>query len=138
MPKVFRRTEDGRVTYVSLKEGSAEMSRAQMDEKREVREMFSGSTGARITYRDGRVVLFLKVDAPEEKPASKTPRIVTVKGRNYVVSNIIPARPRTPESEAYVDYWSARDGKRFGPVRSAKASDRPGTVGRAIWEEVAK
>ncbi|MEV6580290.1 hypothetical protein AB0M92_19230 [Streptomyces sp. NPDC051582] len=65
--KVYKRTENGNTTFVSLKEGAAEMSHAQMDGKRHVREMFAGSTGARITYHDGRRVMLLKVDAPEEE-----------------------------------------------------------------------
>jgi len=66
--KVYRRRENGVTTFVSLKEGSAEISHAQMDGKRHVREMFAGSTGARITYHDGRRVYLLKEDAPKEEP----------------------------------------------------------------------
>ncbi|MGW0550537.1 hypothetical protein [Streptomyces altiplanensis] len=71
--KLYKRTENGVTTLISLKEGSAEMTHAQTDGKRHVREMFAGSTGARITYHDGRRVLLLKVDAPEEKAVENTP-----------------------------------------------------------------
>lgn len=82
--KVYKRTENGDTTFVSLKEGAAEMSYAQMDGKRHVREMFAGSTGARITYRDGRRVLLLKVDAPREEtapaPAAEPEHCVSIRG----------------------------------------------------------
>lgn len=76
--KVFRRTENGNTTHVSLKEGVAEMSYAQMDGRREVREMSAGRTGARITYRDGRRVLLLKVDAPDQEATSADAKPGTV------------------------------------------------------------
>ncbi|MFD3717252.1 hypothetical protein [Streptomyces sp. NPDC058674] len=82
MSKVYKRTENGVTTLVSLKEGSAEMTHAQTDGKRHVREMSAGSTGARITYRDGRRVLLLKVDAPQEEsaPAAEPEHCVSVRG----------------------------------------------------------
>ncbi|WP_329168378.1 hypothetical protein OG709_30145 [Streptomyces sp. NBC_01267] len=84
------------------------------------------------------------VEEPEQGPKAWTgeaTRIVTVKGKRYVVGTIVPARPRTPGAtswipEAYVSYWSERNGATFGATRSASASNKPGTVGRAIWEAV--
>jgi hypothetical protein len=139
MAKVFKRTENGTTTYVSLREGLAEINHAMMAGKKDVREMFEGSTGARITYKDGRRVMFLKVDAPaEEKPAiehgpkvwtGEATRIVTVKGKRYVVGTVRPA-------STHVHYWSERNGEAFGPTRDTGSSAKPGTVGRAIWDAV--
>ncbi|WP_199812427.1 hypothetical protein [Streptomyces sp. NRRL S-337] len=81
---------------------------------------------------------------PAEETDSEGRRIVTVKGKRYVVSAITPARPRTPGAkswipEAYVSYWSGGPlGLPSGPTRHASASDKPGTVGRAIWDAVAR
>lgn len=81
----------------------------------------------------------------EGTPAGETTadgkRIVTAKGKRYVVSAITPARPRTPGAkswvpEAYVRYWSERNGETFGATRFGKASGKPGSVGRAIWDAV--
>lgn len=70
-------------------------------------------------------------------------RVVTVKGKDYVVDQIIPAdrpvpayAPKGWEPTAYVDYWSERDGARFGSTRTAGPGSKPGTVGRAIWDAV--
>ena len=69
-------------------------------------------------------------------------RVVTVKGKLYVVSPVTPARPETPGCvswvpEAYVEYWSGGLlGLPAGPTRSARASSKPGSVGRAIWDAV--
>ncbi|TJZ55596.1 hypothetical protein FCH28_09655 [Streptomyces piniterrae] len=70
-------------------------------------------------------------------------RVVTVKGKDYVVSRIVPAdrpvhtgAPKGWEPRAYVDYWSERDGMRFGATRTAGPDAKPGTVGRAIWDAV--
>lgn len=162
MNKVYKRTENGTTTHVSIREGLAEINHAMMAGKKDVREMFEGSTGARITYKDGRRVMLLKVDAPaviNQPPTedectcgcrqvkttardSEGRRIVTVKGKRYVVSAVTPARPKTEGAatwipEAYVNYWSGGPlGLPSGPTRSAKASMKPGTVGRAIWDAV--
>lgn len=78
MSKVYKRTENGNTTFISLAAGSAEMTHAQTTGRRDVREMFAGSTGARITYRDGRLVLLLKVDAPA--PVAEPEHCVSVRG----------------------------------------------------------
>lgn len=143
--KVFKRTENGATTYVSIREGLDEINHAMMAGKKDVREMFEGSTGARITYKDGRRVLLLKVDTPAERPTetdSESRRLVTVKGKRYIVSEITPARPKVEGvpawvPEAYVSYWAGGPlGLPSGPTRTAKASMKPGTVGRAIWDAV--
>ncbi|MFJ9408613.1 hypothetical protein [Streptomyces sp. NPDC101393] len=81
---------------------------------------------------------------PEEGPTAWTgeaTRIVTVKGKRYVVGTIVPARPRTEGAKswiprAYVSYWSERNGEAFGATRSTNGDAKPGTVGRAIWDAV--
>lgn len=139
--KVYKRTENGTTTHVSIREGLAEINHAMMAGKKDVREMFEGSTGARITYKDGRRVMFLKVDAPE--PAAEqgpkvwtgeATRIVTVNGKRYVVGTVRPARANTPR--AYVHYWAERNGEAFGATRSTNGDAKPGTAGRAIWDAV--
>lgn len=146
--KVFRRTENGATTHISIREGLAEINRAMMEGKKDVREMYAGSTGARITYKDGRRVMLLKVDAPapmetteQTDTASQGHRIVTVKGKRYVVGDVTPARPKTGDNctwvpVAYVEYWSERNGKAFGATRTGSAARKPGTIGRAIWDAV--
>ncbi|MEV5982884.1 hypothetical protein [Streptomyces sp. NPDC052114] len=80
----------------------------------------------------------------EERPTTWTgeaTRIVTVKGKRYVVGTVVPPRPRAEGAtswtpRAYVRYWAERNGETFGPTRSADGDAKPGTVGRAIWEAV--
>lgn len=146
----FIRTEDGVAANVSKEAGLAEANRCMMDGKREVAEMTAVSGFYYIWYKDGRKVTLSRQDGdlPEPLPGQgpkvwtgEATRIVTVKGKRYVVGTITPARPRTPGAkswipEAYVNYWSERDGKAFGATRSACASRKPGTVGRAIWDAV--
>lgn len=67
--KMFKRTENGVTQWMSIREGLKEINHAMMEGKSEVREMFAGSRGARITYKDGRRVMFMKLDAPVETPA---------------------------------------------------------------------
>jgi hypothetical protein len=137
MSKVYERTENGTTTTVSRVDGLAEINHAMMGGKRQVRQMSAGRTDAQITYRDGRTVTLTLVDAPEAER-----RIVTVKGKRYIVGSIVPARPKVEGAatwvpEAYVSYWSEQNGERFGATRSAKSSMRPGTVARAIWDAMA-
>lgn len=78
---------------------------------------------------------------PAEETDSEGRQIITVKGKRYVVSTITPARPRAEGAtfwipRAYVTYWSERNGETFGPTRSTNGDAKPGTVGRAIWDEV--
>jgi hypothetical protein len=143
--KVYERTENGTTTHVSIREAMAEVNDAMMgrlSRERRVRKMSSGRTQHHIEYADGRVVRMTLVDAPAPvETDSKGRRIVTVKGKRYIVSHITPARPKTPGAktwtpEAYVRYWSERNGETFGATRSACGSNKPGTVGRAIWDAV--
>jgi hypothetical protein len=146
----FIRTEDGVAKNVTKEEGLAEANRCMMDGKREVAEMTAVSDFYYIWYKDGRKVTLScqrgeEMPAPKaERPAeadSKGRRIVAVKGKRYVVGAIVPARPKTEGvatwvPEAFVSYWSERNGRAFGATRFAAASGKPGTTGRAIWDAV--
>jgi hypothetical protein len=143
--KVYERIENGVTTHVSVREAMAEVNDAmlgRLSRERSVRKMSSGRTQHYIEYRDGREVRMTLVDAPATvETDSKGRRIVTVKGKRYIVGTIMPARPRTPGAtswvpEAFVSYWSERNGETFGATRHASASGKPGTVGRAIWDAV--
>ncbi|MGI5404187.1 hypothetical protein ACQEVG_32995 [Streptomyces sp. CA-135486] len=143
MNKVYERIENGITTHVSIREAMDEVNHAMMEGKREVRQMSSGRTAHWIDYRDGRTVRMTLVDAPAPvETDSEGRRIVTVKGKLYVVSAVTPARPKVEGvpswvPEAYVSYWSGGLlGQPSGPTRHASASRRPGTVGRAIWDAV--
>jgi hypothetical protein len=149
--RVYERTENGVTTFVSLKDGGAEVDRAQMGPRRDIREMSSSRGQHAITYRDGRKVTLVMVDRPEAVPTgtveaerpSTSFRIVTAKGKRYMVSKVIPARPRTPGATSWipyasVSYWSERNGERFGATRSAAENSKPGTVGALIWAQVAR
>ncbi|MGI5408207.1 hypothetical protein ACQEV9_15570 [Streptomyces chartreusis] len=143
MAKVYERTENGVTSTVSQRAGLDEINHAMMAGKRNVREMSAGRTDAQIAYKDGRSVRLTLVDAPAEETDSKGRRIVTVKSKRYIVSAVTLARPRTPGAtswipEAYVSYWSERNGEIFGATRHASASRKPGTIGRAIWDAVSE
>lgn len=140
METIYSRTENDRTTTVSVAEALAEVNTAMMEGKREVREMSSQRGRHLIEYKDGRRVLLVETT---EEPATETDsqgrRIITVKGKRYVVSCVTPARPKTPGAKswvpvAYVSYWSERNGETFGATRFASASRKPGTVGRAVWD----
>lgn len=64
MDKIFKRTENGTTTFVSIREGLNEANHAMMDGKRDVKTMSAGSGRYDITYKDGRHVVLIKVDAP--------------------------------------------------------------------------
>lgn len=111
--------------------------------ERSTRTMSSiNRTDYSIVYRDGRAVTLKLVDElTKVETDSRGRRIVTVKGKRYIVGTITPAEPRTPGAkswipEAFVCYWSERNGETFGATRSACGSQKPGTVGRAIWDAV--
>lgn len=70
--------------------------------------------------------------APVERTANGL-RIVNANGKRYVVSAI----RRSAYAPDRVEYWSERNGRRFGATRNAAADDRPGTVAAAIWASVA-
>ncbi|MGW1828883.1 hypothetical protein ACWCO0_09425 [Streptomyces tubercidicus] len=157
MTKIYERTENGHTAHVSIRKGLDEINNAQMAGKRDVRTMSSITrTDFAIEYKDGRNVRLVLVDAPAEQPSERTAliqrradgpdlmgRVVTVKGNDYVVGQVVPAdrpvpadAPRGWEPTAYVDYWSERDGMRFGATRTTGPDATPGTVGRAIWDAV--
>lgn len=146
MGKVYERTENGITTHVSIPEAMAEVNDAMIGRvvrERRVRRMSSGRTQHHIEYADGRDVRLTLVDEPAKvETGSEGRRIVTFKGKRYVVGEITPARPKvdgipTWVPEAYVSYWSGGPlGLPSGPTRTGSASMRPGTVGRAIWDAV--
>lgn len=212
--KVYERNENGVTTFVSIREGLAEINHAQMAGKRDVRTMSSITrTDFAIEYKDGRSVRLVRVDAPapegyaqgqavvvrrpgqapitgtvahmhtapgyvavlddrhcavsnyptrfvsaveaaEEASAERTAliqrhadgnhfrgRVITVRGKDYVVTPIVPAESQSTKHapkgwvpKAYVTYWSVRNGERFGSTRTAGPDDKLGTVGRAVWD----
>ena len=60
--------------------------------------------------------------------------LVTVNGKDYllgrslVVSHTYP--DRTPA--VFIDYWSTRNGKKFGPIRGANSTAKPSSVGGVL------
>jgi hypothetical protein len=142
MNKIYERTENGVTAQVSVRDALAEVNHAMMDGKGDVREMSSSRGRHSIEYKDGRSVKLTEVDAPAPvETDSRGDRIISVQGKRYVVGTLVPARPKTPGAkswtpEAYVSYWSERNGETFGATRFASASGKPGTVGRAIWDAV--
>lgn len=137
MTRIYRRTENGTETLISVPEALAEVNDAMMGGSHKVETMSSGHGNHQIEYKDGRMVSLVEI---EETIPVKSP-IVVVKGRRYVVSSITPARPRTEGvkswiPQAYVSYWTERNGQAFGATRHASASNKPGTIGRAIWDAV--
>jgi hypothetical protein len=142
--KVYERTENGTTTIVSVEAARAEGDHAMMAGRRNVRSMSSGYGHHVIEYKDGRKVTLKMIEVAEPATTetdSKGRRIVTVKGKRYIVGTIVPARPKvegvpTWIPEAFVNYWSERNGEIFGATRHACASRKPGTVGRAIWDAV--
>lgn len=144
--KIYIRTVDGADSYVTVKEALIEVNDAMMGRiarERSVRTMSSGKGHHAITYRDGRRVVLKEIDAPQpvvEGPdvwTGEKTRILTAKGKRYVVGTVVPAGVRGKyQVPAYVHYWSERHGKTFGPIRSTNADAKPGTVGRAIWDAV--
>jgi hypothetical protein len=149
--KVMERTENGITAHVTMTEGLREINTAMMEGKRQVRTMSCAGTHATIEYKDGRKVTMRRVEINEADfiapapPIKDGPKIVTVKGKRYVVGTIVPAqtdRKKIGENSyslphpAYVAYWSERNGKSFGATRHASANNKPGTIGRAIWDAV--
>lgn len=65
-------------------------------------------------------------------------KILTIKGKQYYVGNIIPAGDHGifVLHTSFAPYRSYRDGKPYGTSRKASEKSRPGTVGRAIWDAV--
>lgn len=57
-------------------------------------------------------------------------------GRTYVVSLKVRRKANHGTWRVLFDnvtYWSERDGRSFGPTRSAGTNDQPGSVGGRIW-----
>lgn len=142
MDKVYERTENGVTTHIPVREAMAEVEHAMMAGRKDVKRMSSGRTQHLIDYKDGRRVSMRLVDAPVPRTDEEGRRIVTIGEKLYVADAVTPARPRTPGAtswipEAYVRYWSGGlTGRPAGPTRTGKASMKPGTVGRAVWDAV--
>lgn len=150
--KIYLRTEDGIDSYMTVKDALAEVNEAMIGRvvrERRVRTMSSGRGHHAVEYSDGRKVVLKEMDAPiAEAPTesdSKGRRIVTAKGKRYVVGSIIPEQTERKKfgkcsyslpHPAYVHYWSVRNDEAFGPIRSCSGRNKPGTVGRAIWDAV--
>ncbi|MYS37169.1 hypothetical protein K388_07427 [Streptomyces sp. KhCrAH-43] len=145
--KIYLRIENGIESHVSVKDALGEVNDAmlgRLSRERSTRRMSSGQGHHAMEYRDGRLVTLVEIDAPqqvEEGPTAWTgeaTRIITAKGKRYVVGQIIPAEDRGSYrvTRACVRYWSERDGETSGPTRHASGDAKPGTVGRAIWDAV--
>ena len=160
----FTRTENGETVRMHGRTALAQINAAMLNPVAEgVDEMSSTRDGGyEIRYTDGRTVGFTRYSSP--LPVAETPapaaevtvteatgparpysygptRTVTVKGKAYIVGTVVPATPKTEGAKSwvplsYVSYWSARDGKAFGPTRAVREGAKPGTVGRAIWDAI--
>lgn len=143
-----RTVNGGTPELITTRAALDEINAGVMDRavKRTIRSMSAARSSANIEYRDGRKVVIRPATAEEiaayaearQKTTANGRRIVTVKGKRYIVSAVIPGRPKTPGAkswvpEAYVTYWAERSGTIFGPTRHATASSKPGTVGAGIW-----
>lgn len=143
--EIYERTEGNHTFEVSVKDGLTEINHAQLNGKRNVKSMSQITrTDYVIEYRNGSKVTFRRTQA-KPAPVEDGPTIVTVKGKRYVVGTIVPAQTDRKKigknsyslpHPAYVRYWSERDGEAFGATRHANASNKSGTVGRAIWDAV--
>lgn len=54
-------------------------------------------------------------------------------GRRYSVSMLVHRKTDDQVLVDYVIYWSERDGRSRGPIRTASENDKPGSVGGRIW-----
>jgi hypothetical protein len=149
---VYRLDADNVTTYLTVTDALTVVNTAMMEGRKYVREMTSQHGNHRIRYTGGTELHLFEIPAPAKpaagpaRPYSNGPtRTVTVKGKTYVAGTIVPAQTeRRKISEhsyslphpAYVRYWSDRDGKAFGPTRSASGSSKQGTVGRALWDAI--
>lgn len=147
MNKVYERVTNGHADngtseILSQKDGLAEINSCMMgDLGRQVLRMSSISrTDYHIVYRNGDVVTLKLVDAPQPPRVDQEDREVTAKGKSYLVRPLTPAdrpihkgAPKGWKPTAYVTYWSARNGKRFGATRTAGPEAKPGTVGHALF-----
>lgn len=65
-------------------------------------------------------------------------RIVTVNGKRYIIGAVSQAKTTVIAGNTHVwpggvKYWTERNGDTYGPIRTALANSKPGTVGVAIW-----
>lgn len=148
-----RTVNGGAPELITTRAALDEINAGMMDKavKRTIRQMSASRGRANIEYRDGRKV-DLRPATPEEiaeltAPAApevtvygRPARIVTVNGKQYIVdSQVSPAKTYTTGNgnertwPGGVKYWAERNGKPFGPVRTALGNSKPGTVGAAIW-----
>jgi hypothetical protein len=64
-------------------------------------------------------------------------RVVEVKGKSYIVGQVVPAQEEDNfycAAPAQVSYWGTKDGKQYGPVRTATETAKPGSVAKAVWD----
>ncbi|MGW4803077.1 hypothetical protein [Kitasatospora sp. NPDC004272] len=146
------RTENGVPTLITSQEAIDEVNSASNGPlRKDVPSMSTSRHGATLHYRDSRGTVDIRPATPEEietltaKQAEEQPetttdgrRIITVKGKRYVVSDV--RYSQTATSPACVDYWSERNGRAFGPTRWAgtEHAHKTGTVAAAIWAEVTR
>lgn len=146
MDRTHLRTENGLPALVTRQQAVDEVDSASNGPlRKDVLQMSTSRHGATLHYRDGRTV-DIRPATPEEietltaKQAEEHPettadgrRIITVKGKRYVVSAV--RYSQTATSPACVDYWSERNGRAFGPTRWAgtEHAHKTGTVAAAIW-----
>lgn len=144
MPKIYRRTENGTETLISVSDALGEVNDAMMGGSYKVETMSSSHGNHRIEYTDGRKVSLVEIEGTLPAPVetdSQGQRIVSVKGKRYIVGEIASGSSwnkvsRSWVPEKYMAYWSERNGRTFGSTRFAGESAKPGTVGRAIWDAV--
>lgn len=145
------RTENGTRALITRQQAADEIDSAiSGPTRKDVHQMSASKHGANLHYRDGRIVDIrpatledveaLTAKRVEEQPETTADgnRIVTVKGKRYVVSDV--RYSQTATSPACVDYWSERNGRAFGPTRWAgtEHAHKTGTVAAAIWAEVTR
>lgn len=125
--------------YQDKAEADAAASRLAAD-KRNKRVIFRVAEMRLTVTAAGEIAATRKPDAPEQTADGL--RIVTVKGKRYIVSkrisqsqtSVIGGVERTWPGG--VNYWSERNGKEFGATRVALSDSKPGTVGAVIWAAV--
>lgn len=145
----IRTVNGGAPELITTRAALDEINAGMMDKdvKRTIRQMSAVRGEADIEYRDGRKVR-IRVATPEEIAEHTLPKleatadgrkIITVNGKRYIISdNVRQASTYTSGGvqrtwPGGVWYWSERDGREFGPTRTALGNSKPGTVGAAIW-----
>lgn len=93
--KVYERTENGTTTAVSVRDALAEINTAMLEGRRDVRTMSSGRGRHDITYKDGRHILLVEVDAPEATDRFATNCIPVSGGKVHT------ATPDSADGEAF-------------------------------------